>query len=304
MSADHHHHHGSGRVLLWSLVFTTAFAVVELVGGLLANSLALLSDAGHMLTDSSALAIGAIASWLAVRPASARHSFGLQRAEVLGALINVLFMLGVVVAVAVVAVQRLTQPQDVAGMPVIVIAAIGLGVNLTVAWILMQGEQTLNVRGALLHVVGDMLGSVAALVAGTVIVLTGWTPIDPILSLFVAILILWSASRLLREVLRVLMEGVPRHIDAREVGDSLAKVRGVRAVHDLHIWTLSSSSYALAAHVDVDGIYAWERVLPELQAILRERFGIEHSTLQPETEQIRNACDADPDCGHVGHSRA
>lgn len=304
MSEDHHHHHGSGRVLLWSLVFTTAFAVVELLGGLLANSLALLSDAGHMLTDSSALAIGAIASWLAVRPASARHSFGLQRAEVLGALINVLFMLGVVVAVAVAAVQRLTQPQDVAGMPVIVIAAIGLGVNLTVAWILIQGEQTLNVRGALLHVFGDLLGSVAALVAGTVIVLTGWTPIDPILSLFVAILILWSAGRLLREVLRVLMEGVPRHIDAREVGDTLAKVHGVRAVHDLHIWTLSSSSYALAAHVDVDGIYAWERVLPELQAILRERFGITHSTLQPETEQIRIACDADPACGHVGRPNA
>ena len=303
MSEDHHHHHGSGRVLLWSLVFTTAFAVVELLGGLLANSLALLSDAGHMLTDSSALAIGAIASWLAVRPASARHSFGLQRAEVLGALINVLFMLGVVVAVAVAAVQRLTQPQDVAGMPVIVIAAIGLGVNLTVAWILIQGEQTLNVRGALLHVFGDLLGSVAALVAGTVIVLTGWTPIDPILSLFVAILILWSAGRLLREVLRVLMEGVPRHIDAHEVGDTLARVRGVRAVHDLHIWTLSSSSYALAAHVEIDGIAAWERILPALQALLRERFGIAHSTLQPETERIRNACDADQTYGHVGHAR-
>lgn len=301
MSEDHNHHHGSGRVLLWSLAFTTAFAVVELVGGLLANSLALLSDAGHMLTDSSALAIGAAAAWLATRPASQRHSFGLQRAEVLGALINVLFMLGVVVAVAVSAIQRLTQPQDVAGMPVIVIALIGLGVNVAVAWILIRGEQTLNVRGALLHVFGDLLGSVAALAAGMVIVLTGWTPIDPILSLFVAMLILFSASRLLREVLRVLMEGVPRHLDAREVGDMLATVPGVRAVHDLHIWTLSSSSYALAAHVDVDGISAWERILPELQRILRERFGITHSTLQPETDVIRIACDADPACGHVGH---
>lgn len=304
MSVDHHHHHGSGRVLLWSLVFTTAFAAVELVGGLLANSLALLSDAGHMLTDSSALAIGAAAAWLATRPASQRHSFGLQRTEVLGALVNVLFMLGVVVAVAVSAIQRLTQPQDVAGIPVIVIALIGLGVNLVVAWILIRGEQTLNVRGALLHVFGDLLGSVAALAAGIVIVMTGWTPIDPILSLFVAMLILFSASRLLREVLRVLMEGVPRHLDAHEVGDMLATVPGVRAVHDLHIWTLSSSSYALAAHVDVDGISAWKWILPELQRILRERFGITHSTLQPETDVIRAACDADPACGHVGHPRA
>ena len=133
--------------------------------------------------------------------------------------------------------------------------------------------------------------------------ITGWTPIDPILSLFVSVLIAISAWPLLRDVLHVLMEGVPRDVNARDVSQALAAIEGVQSVHDLHIWTLSSSSYALAAHVDVDGISAWERILPELQRILRERFGITHSTLQPETDVIRIACDADPACGHVGHSR-
>lgn len=299
MSGHHHHDHGhgSGRTLLFSLCFTAAFAVVEAVGGWLSGSLALLSDAGHMLTDSSSLAIGAFAAWLSRLPASRRHSFGFQRAEVLGALVNVLFMLGVVAAVAVAALRRLAEPAPVSGGTVMLIAAVGLLVNIAVAVILMRGERTMNVRGALLHVAGDLLGSVAALVAGGVILATGWTPIDPILSLFVAALILVSAVMLLREILRVLMEGVPHGIDVQRVSDALIAEEGVRAIHDLHIWTLSSSTYALAAHVDVDAMHTWRQVLPRLQQILRQRFGITHSTLQPEDSDLNCDCDADPGCG-------
>ncbi|MHA7835793.1 MAG: cation diffusion facilitator family transporter, partial [Algiphilus sp.] len=203
----------------------------------------------------------------------------------------------VVAAVAVAAIQRLFAPAPVAGATVMLIAFVGLLVNLLVAWILMRGEQTINVRGALLHVMGDLLGSVAALTAGAVIYFTGWTPIDPLLSLFVASLILVSAGRLLREVLQVLMEGVPRGISADEVGRAMAAVPGVRAVHDLHIWSLSSSAHALAAHVDLHAIDDWERLLPQLQALLAERFGITHSTLQPEDIAINDACKVDGACG-------
>ncbi|MDN5863382.1 MAG: cation diffusion facilitator family transporter [Salinisphaera sp.] len=293
----HGHGHGGGRTLLLGLAFTAAFAVIEAAGGWFAGSLALLADAGHMLTDSSALAIGALAAWLALLPASRRHSFGLQRAEVLGALVNVLLMFAVVVAIGWSAVLRLADPQPVGGAMVMGIAALGLLVNLGVAGVLLRGEQTMNVRGALLHVFGDLLGSVAALVAGAVILLTGWLPIDPLLSLFVAALILVSAGQLMREVLRVLLEGVPRGIDAVDVRTALVAVDGVRSVHDLHIWTLSSSSYALAAHVDVDSLRSWREVLPRLQTILRERFGIAHSTLQPEDAAVGADCDVDPRCG-------
>lgn len=294
---NHDHGHSSGKILIFALLLTTAFAAVEVLGGWWAGSLALLSDAGHMFTDSSALGISAFAAWLATRPASRRHSFGLQRAEVLGALFNVLLMFVVVVAVSVAAVQRLHQPQDVGGGMVMAIAFIGLLVNISVAWMLMRGDQTMNVRGALIHVLGDLLGSVAALTAGLVIYLTGWMPIDPLLSLFVSLLILFSAGRLLREVLRVLMEGVPKDVDANAVGKALLAVDGVTAVHDMHIWSLSSTNYAIAAHIEMDAMSRWQQTLPCLQAILRERFGISHSTLQPEDPDIRRACDASPDCG-------
>ena len=294
---DHDHGASSGKTLAFALIFTTAFAGVEVAGGLWADSLALLSDAGHMLTDSLSLGVGAFAAWLATRPASRAHSFGLQRAEVLGALFNVLFMAGVIVFIGVEAVGRLADPPPVAGGAVLLIGAAGLVVNIIVARVLMRGEQNMNVRGALLHVMGDLLGSVAAIAAGAVIYLGGPLVADPLLSLLVSMLILVSAVRLLRDVLRVLMEGVPRDIDVHEVGAALSGVDGVRTVHDMHIWSLSSNHYALAAHVDVDSMADWQRALPRLQALLRERFDITHSTLQPEDAEIRAACDADADCG-------
>jgi len=292
-----HHHGGSARVLMFSLCLTLSFAVVEAIGGWWADSLALMSDAGHMLTDSSSLAIGAIAAWMAKRPASRLHSFGLQRAEVLGALINAVLMIAVVAAIAWAAIDRFAEPRTVAGMPVLVIAAIGLVMNIGVAAILMRGEQTMNVRGALIHVIGDLLGSVAALAAGVIIILTGWMPIDPLLSLAVSALILVSALRLLREVVHVLMEGVPRGVDAAEVGTALAAVEGVEAVHDLHIWSLSSNQRALAAHVVISRLADWQQTLPRLQQLLSDRFAITHTTLQPEDRATARDCAREQDCG-------
>lgn len=292
----HGHHGGGGKALILSLLLTFAFAFVEAIGGWWADSLALMSDAGHMLTDSSSLAIGAFAAWMAKRPASKMHSFGLQRAEVLGALINAVSMIVMVAVIVMSAVARFAEPRAVAGMPVIIIAAIGLVVNISVAAILMRGEQTMNVRGALIHVLGDLLGSVAALIAGLVIILTGWFPIDPLLSLLVSVLILVSAIRLLREVIHVLMEGVPKGLDAGEVSAALTAVEGVRAVHDLHIWSLSSNQRALAAHVEIVRLADWQAVLPRLQSLLRERYDISHTTLQPEDRLTARDCAVD-DCG-------
>ncbi len=293
----HSHSHGSGKTLVFALIFTTAFAVVEVFAGLMANSLALLSDAGHMFTDSLSLAVGAFSAWLANKPASRQHSFGLQRAEVLGALFNVIFMFLVIAYIAYEAVLRMLDTPEVNGVTVLVVGTLGLLVNIIVAWVLMRGEQNMNVRGALLHVMGDLLGSVAAVAAGAIIYYGGPAIMDPILSLFVCLLILVSAVRLLRAVTRVLMEGVPQGIDPAEVSQALTQIDGVQAVHDLHIWSLSSNSHALAAHVDVDSISQWQNVLPQVQHVLRERFGITHSTLQPEDAAMVAGCEVTAGCG-------
>ncbi|MFV8782297.1 cation diffusion facilitator family transporter [Microbulbifer sp. SA54] len=282
---DHaHHRHGGNhlRPLVWGLVITFAFAIVEAVGGWLSGSLALLGDAGHMVTDSVSLALGAVAALLAQRPANRELSFGWGRAEVLAAMANAVFMLVIVIGIAIAAVDRLRSPQPVQGGMVMLIAAIGLLVNLAVAWVLHRGEQTLNIRGALLHVMGDLLGSVAALVAGAVIYFTGWTPIDPLLSVLICLLILASSVRLLRDAVDVLMERVPRELSLPVVGETLAAVDGVRSVHDLHIWRLDSSTVSLSAHIVVDDLVAWPSVLERLRQTLIKRFDIDHITLQPE----------------------
>ena len=169
--------------------------------------------------------------------------------------------------------------------------------NIGVAVILMRGEQTMNVRGALIHVIGDLLGSVAALAAGLIIILTGWMPIDPLLSLLVSVLILVSAVRLLRDVVHVLMEGVPKGVDAGAVGRELADVEGVRSVHDLHIWSLSSSQRALAAHIEIARLSEWQTILPRLQHLLADKYAITHTTLQPEDRATARDCTREPDCG-------
>jgi len=278
----HTHRHGAGAALWWSFGLTLSFAAVEAVAGWWAGSLALLGDAGHMVSDATALGLAAVAAWVARRPPSARHSYGLGRAEVVAALGNSLFMVAVVAGIAFAAMERLAQPRPVAGGTVAVVALLGLGVNVLAVWLLERGEQTLNTRAALLHVLGDLLGSVAALAAGLVIHYTGWTPIDPLLSLFISALILLSALRLLREALHILMEGVPPHLDLHEVGRAMAEVPGVASVHDLHIWTLASGTVMLSAHVVVPSMAGWERTLEGLRRLLLERYGIDHVTLQPE----------------------
>ena len=281
--ANHHQgHDGQNGKLIIALLLTLSFAGVEALAGWWSGSLALLSDAAHMLTDSSALGLAAAAAWLARRPPSVRHSYGLVRAEVLAALFNSLLMLVLIGYIVHEAIDRIGAPREIAGGTVIGVAVVGLGVNLLVAWVLSRGEATLNSRAALLHVLGDALGSVAAITAGIVIVTTGWTPIDPLLSLLVAALILVSALRLLREVVHVLMEGVPGHVQLDTVGRDLAALDGVLRVHDLHVWTLSSGTIALSAHLEIRSLADWPAILAAASQAMDTRHGIRHVTLQPE----------------------
>lgn len=283
MGNEHSHPHSAHQsTLLLALLLTLSFAGVEAVAGWWSGSLALLADAAHMLTDSSALSLATAAAWLARRPPSMLHSYGLVRAEVLAALFNSLMMLVLIGFIVSEAIERIGAPRDIAGGTVIGVAMIGLAVNLVVAWILHRGEQTLNTRAALLHVLGDALGSVAAITAGIVIVTTGWTPIDPLLSLLMAVLILISALRLLREVVHVLMEGVPLSVQLDAVGHDLAKLDGVLRVHDLHVWTLSSGTIALSAHLEIRNLADWPGILTAARQIMDAHHGIRHVTLQPE----------------------
>jgi cobalt-zinc-cadmium efflux system protein len=263
------------------LAMTAGFAVVEAFGGWLAGSLALISDAGHMATDAASFAVALIAQVVARRPPSPRASFGYARAEVLAAFVNALGMLALVVWIAVEAVSRLLTPVPVQGGLVMGLAIVGLVVNLVVAWMLSRAQGNLNARGALLHVFGDILGSVAAIVAGAVIAFTGWTPIDPILSVAVALLILRSTLALLRESGAVLMERVPTHLSYEAVGRALARLPGVTGVHDLHIWTMTADRPALSAHVMLADGDLWPATLAAARALLAREFGIDHVTLQP-----------------------
>jgi len=281
-SPHHHHSHGAGRTLLIALAVTLAYALVELAGGMIFGSLALMSDAGHMLSDSLALGLAAFATWVAARPAGDRHSYGFARAEVVAAFVNGLAMLLIVVLIVVEAVARLLEPQPVAGLGVMVVAFFGLLLNLGVAFLIGRGERNLNTRAALIHVVGDLIGSVAAITAGAVIYFTGWQPIDALLSVVIALLILASTVRLSLDALHVLMEGVPAGVRLEEVGQALSQIEGVRAVHDLHVWNISSGQVALSAHVDLEDLANWPMLLESARRMLQARFRIVHVTLQPE----------------------
>jgi len=292
LNHSHHHHHsvddgharGSRRTLLWALGLTLGFSLVEAVAGWWSGSLALLGDAGHMLTDSSALGLAALASVLAQRGPSARHSYGMGRAEIMAAMFNALVMVVLVALISAEAVDRFNDPQPVKGSAVMGVAFIGLLINLAAAWLLSGDSHNLNVRAALLHVLGDLLGSVAALVSGVVIYLTGWMAIDPLLSLLIVLLILVSALRVLREALHALMEGVPLHLDLERIGYTMASLEGVMSVHDLHVWSLSASRTALSAHIVIHDSGDWPNVLHRLQSTLLDQFGIDHVTLQPEAD--------------------
>jgi cobalt-zinc-cadmium efflux system protein len=235
-----------------------------------------------MFADSVALALAAAAAWLAHRPAGPRHSYGFARVEVIAAAINGLLMLAVVAGIAVEAVGRLQAPRPVTGAIVLGTASVGLVVNGVVAMMLARSVDSLNTRAALLHVMGDLLGSVAALLAGAIVLFTGFVAADALLSLVISALILFSTLKLLRESLHVLMEGVPLHLDLERVGEALARVPGVMSVHDLHIWTLSSGRPALSAHVVLEEMQAWPRILGSIEGLLAHEYDIRHITLQPE----------------------
>jgi cobalt-zinc-cadmium efflux system protein len=298
---DHHRHDAHAATPLSRAVwFTLGFAVVEALTGWWSGSLALLADAGHMLSDSLGLITAFAAARLAQRPADTEYTYGFGRVEVVAAALNALVMLGLVVAIAWGAFQRFSNPVEIKGLAVVVVALLGLGVNVAVFMTLRAGTQTINVRGAMLHVLGDLMGSVAALIAGLVVWTTGWTPIDPLLSLIVCGLLLNSAARLFRDALDVVLERVPRHMSVARVGESMAAVSGVKGVHDLHIWTASSDTVALSAHVVVERLADWESVLPAMKRHLHEAYGIEHVTLQPEPRETPLAdCGDAKDHGHA-----
>jgi len=298
---DHHEHShapsadADRKWLIVALALIASFMGVEIVVGILASSLALLSDAAHMLTDAGAIALALVAVHLAARPASKRYTFGLGRAEILSAQANGAALLVLAGVIAIEAIRRMFDPPDVEGGLVIVVGALGALVNVGAAYALSRSERrSLNVEGAMQHVLTDLYGSIAAVTAGILIVVTGFEQADGIAALTVSALMLRSGWRLLRDSGRILLEGTPRGIEAEEVGRTLAAHKGVLEVHDLHIWEVTSGFPALAAHVLVpegDDCHSRRR---ELEALLAERFGIEHTTLQVDHEHAERLLDISP----------
>lgn len=288
MAHTHEHDHGttharasSRRALAIVLALTASFTLVEVAGGLLTGSLALLADAGHMLSDNLSLGLALFAAWLAGRPATPERSFGYRRAEILAALANGVALVAISIWVFVEAISRLREPTEVLGGPMLAVATLGLAVNAAGAFILSRsGGENLNVEGAMRHVMADALGSVGAMAAAGVIILTGWRYADPLISVAIGVLILASSWTLLRDSTNVLLEATPRGLEAEEVGRKMAAADGVTEVHDLHIWTITSGFPALSAHVLVghdEDCHARRRDLEEL---LVHEFGISHTTLQ------------------------
>jgi len=284
---QHHHGHGAnGSGLILATLLTLGFAGVEALAGAWSGSLALIGDAGHMVNDGVALALAAAAAWVARKPPSHRHTYGLGRAEVLAALLNGLAMLVLVIAILVEAVERFQSPAPVMGPAVMGVAMLGLLVNVLVAWMLSRGVHSLNTRAALLHVLGDMLGSVAAIASGAIVYFTGWRQADALLAAGIALLISISSLRLLKEALRALMEATPAHLSAIEIQQALAQVTGVLGVYDLHVWSVGDGEVMLSAHLQVERLEDWPATLAALRQLLLQRWNIGHATLQPETGPI------------------
>jgi len=276
---------GATRALIAALIVIGLFALVEFFGGLWSGSLALLADAGHMLTDAAALGFSLVANIVAQRPVSARHSYGLARAEVIAAFVNSLALLAVVAWLVVEGIDRVAHPVVVNGGAVFAIGSGGVVVNLAVAWMLSRDRANLNIRAALLHVLGDLLGSVAAMIAGLIILFTGYYVVDPLLSMLVSGLILRSTIGVLRESTLVLLDSVPAGVDYTSVGKALASIPGVVSVHDLHVWAMVPGHEAASAHLLIDRIERWPAILLQARQMLRNDYAIEHVTLQPECFQ-------------------
>jgi cobalt-zinc-cadmium efflux system protein len=284
----HHTHHdhtrgASQRTLFIVLALTFTYMLAEAIGGYLANSLALLSDAGHMFTDVAALALSLLAVRFASRPATPRKTYGFYRLEILAALANGVSLIVLSILICFEAYERLREPEEVRGWLLIGISSGGLLINLVSAGLLARGHKdNLNLRGAFLHVLGDLLGSVAAVVAGVMIIWRGWRWADPVFSILISLLIIYSSWRLVADAVNVLLEGTPSHINSAAVEQALRTINGVREVHDLHIWTITSGRHALTAHMVVADAGASYRVLREARALLAEQFALTHSTIQIE----------------------
>lgn len=283
----HHHGHSHGstneRRLTLALGLIAVFMVVEVVGGIIAHSLALIADAGHMLTDSASLVLALFALRVGRRPADARFSYGRQRYEVLAAFVNGLVLLALSAWIVWEAALRLLHPEPVQGLVMLVVAGAGLLANIGAFLVLRDGEDNLNMRSAVLHVLGDMLASAAAMVAAGIIMLSGWMPVDPLLSALVALLILRGGWQVTRESAHILLEGAPPDIAAEEVGaDLIAQVQGVSGVHHLHVWSLTDSRPMMTLHAVIGETQDQDAALGAIRKRLSERFGVAHATIQLE----------------------
>ena len=301
---DHHHAHeressgrpwriGEHRRLIAALLVALVAMVAEAIGGWLANSLALLSDAGHMLADAAAIGLSLFALRMSARPPDARRTYGYYRLEILAALINGAFLFAIAAGIAIEGYHRLLHPEPVHVRTVVLLASAGIALNALGMWITHAGGQgSMNLRSTFLHLAGDLLNSIGVLASAGLIAWTGQLAWDPILSFVIAGTIVWSAIRLCREALDVLLEGAPAHIPVGDVSSALARVPGVSAVHDLHVWTITSGLVALSCHIvvtcDAPGCRSHDEILTDAKAVLRDRFAIEHTTIQFESEQYRH----------------
>ncbi|RTE09267.1 cation diffusion facilitator family transporter [Paenibacillus whitsoniae] len=292
-----HHHHGAGnrKGLTYALLITAGIMILEFVGGLWTNSLALLSDSGHMLSDAGSLALSLFAMWLAARPASPRRSFGFHRFEILAALFNAVTLFVIAGFIIWEAVERFRHPAPVASGTMMVIALVGLLANLLSAWSLMRKGDVhgnLNLRSAYLHILGDALGSVGAILAGLAMLLFGWYVADPIISVIVSLLILRGAWDVLKSTLHILMEGAPLTVELETVKQTLASIAGVRDVHDLHVWTITSGMDSLSCHLLIEDDQDSQFILQQALERIEKRFNITHATVQ--IEKSTNAHSALP----------
>ena len=284
----HGHDHGAARAagmraLALSLALIVAFGVVEVVAGALADALALLADAGHMASDAGGLALALLAAWAAGRPATSQRSFGFHRAEILAALANGVLLVAIAIWIFVEAIDRFRDPGDPLGGWMLLVGVVGLGVNVLAAWLMIRsGGDSLNVRAATRHVLADLLGSAGVILAALIVLTTGWVQADPAVSVLIGILVLASSWSVLRESVGILLESTPPGIDAEEVGHAMVSLQGVREVHDLHIWTITSGFPALSAHVLVDQGADCHGLRAELDRLLHDRYALDHTTLQVE----------------------
>ncbi|WP_017729289.1 cation diffusion facilitator family transporter [Halalkalibacterium ligniniphilum] len=299
MGHDHHHHHhfdeqreGNKKGLMIALMITTVIMVLQFFGGILTNSLALLADSGHMLSDASSLALSLVAIWFASRPASPNKTYGYYRFEILAALFNSVTLFIIAGFIIFEAYSRLFDPPTVASGTMIMIALVGLGANLLSAWFLMRKgdvNNNLNLRSAYLHVIGDALGSVGAIAAGIFMLAFQWYVADPIISVVVALLILRSAWGVLKHSVHILMEGTPPTIHEGEVKAALEGIDGVRSAHDLHIWTITSGLDMLTCHLLIDDEQSSQAVLQQAIDLIHERYKIEHTTIQVEKSSLQHS---------------